>query len=130
MTDTSTRVRPSESTYLAGNFAPVENEVTAFDLSLSYDARRLRIVAVEDDGTLSRKFVLTPNIGSAGRLRLSGFGIEPLRGSGDLVSLVFERVGRSNGPVRLGWQTFVLNDGEIKVKATGARIGIRYDRDR
>jgi carotenoid cleavage dioxygenase-like enzyme len=35
MTDTSAPVRPSESAYLGGNFAPVADEVTAFDLPVT-----------------------------------------------------------------------------------------------
>src|SRR6056297_1688773 len=35
MTDTEARLRPSENPYLAGNYAPVEQELTAFDLPVT-----------------------------------------------------------------------------------------------
>ncbi len=89
--------------------------ITAFDFDLRFDSSIVRPLAaqpVDNAGTVSSNFTITPNAGTAGRLVVSGFGINPLAGAGTLLNLKFEVIGSAQQVAALTWQTFQFNEGD------------------
>ncbi|MGC2235985.1 MAG: Calx-beta domain-containing protein [Pyrinomonadaceae bacterium] len=82
---------------------------------------------IEKTGALSRNYSLAVKRTAKGTLRITGYGIAPLEGAGELFSLKF-RAKNGAGVVksRITWSAAGLNEGgEIPVLAEGAVIGIR-----
>lgn len=82
---------------------------------------------VEKTGSLSRNYSLAVKRTAKGTLRITGYGVTPLEGAGELLRLKFRaKSGAGAVKSRITWSAAGLNEGgEIPVLAEGAVIGIR-----
>jgi hypothetical protein len=87
-------------------------DVTSFDFAVSFDPTVLEPVMVGNTGTLAGGFVVTNNASSPGRLIVSGYGIEPLAGSGTLLNLSFRVIGGPSSTPEVRWESFIFNEEE------------------
>jgi uncharacterized delta-60 repeat protein len=87
---------------------------TSFDFDILYNPAVLqpRTPAVANAGTLSSGMNVGSNVIAPGRLRVSGFGANPLLGAGVLVNLQFTVIGAAGTLSPLNWDPFVFNEGD------------------
>lgn len=80
---------------------------------------------IENSNTLSRSYSYAVNRTAKGVLKITGYGVSPLEGAGELLRLKF-RAGNGKGGIKtkIGWTSAMLNEGSIPVIAAGAAIFI------
>lgn len=95
--------------------------ILAYDTVVTYDADVMEPVfekPVERLGTLSSNFNVTVNVGESGKLRIAGYGVTPVTGDGDLLTLRFRVKGNGNRTIEFE----SLNINETKMFETPARV--------
>lgn len=94
---------------------------TSYDFDLIFDQNVLQLQnpPVDAADSLSSGLVITPNP-TAGRLRVSGFGVTPLTGSGALLKLKFNVVGAPGTTTALTWQSFMFNEDAQSLLTNGS----------
>jgi len=86
--------------------------VLAFFATVSFDDQVLRVTGVATDSTLSSPFdPLNVQIETS-RILISGSGASPLNGSGVLLNLVFDVIGRPGQISNLKFDFFLFNTGD------------------
>jgi hypothetical protein len=92
--------------------------ILGLDLSLGYDASRIRIVDVQGTG-LGTSFIWA-KAAQAGTYKIAGYGIDPLAGSGQLLTVTVEALKNGGGPNLLSVHASA-NEGAIPldVRAVG-----------
>jgi Tol biopolymer transport system component len=108
-----------------GNLAGLN--VTSFDLEVGFDPAVLQPVALApttNSGTLSGSFTITPNPNVAGKIVISGYGIEPLAGDGTLLNLNFNVVGTSGANSSITWQKAVFNEGDPGTTSNAGQVSV------
>ena len=99
---------------------------TSFDFDLLYNPAVLepRTPMAVNANTLSSGLNVGANIITPGRLRVSGFGAQPLAGAGILVNLQFRTIGVAGTSSPLTWDPFVFNEGEPPSAMVNGRVDI------
>ena len=92
--------------------------ILGLDLSLGYDPSRIRIVDVQGAG-LGSSFIWA-KAGHEGTYKIAGYGIDPLSGSGPVVTVTVEALRNAGGPGLLSVQASA-NEGTIPVEVRKAR---------
>ena len=92
--------------------------ILGLDMSLGYDASRIRIVDVQGTG-LGTSFIWA-KAAQAGTYKIAGYGIDPLAGSGQLLTVTVEALKNGGGPNLLSVHASA-NEGAIPldVRAVG-----------
>jgi hypothetical protein len=74
---------------------------------------------------LSGNYSFAVNQSAKGVVKITGYGVLPLEGAGELIRLKF-RARKRAAAVKtfVGWNFARLNEGEIPVVATGATIAV------
>jgi hypothetical protein len=103
-----------------GNFGT--SRIVSYDFEIEFDPSVLQLLdsPVDVAGTLSDAFTITPNP-AAGRLRVSGFGLARLEGSGTLLNLKFNVVGAPGASSALTWRGFAFNE-DAQSNLTGGGV--------
>lgn len=103
-----------------GNFGT--SRIVSYDFEIEFDPSVLQLQdsPVDVAGTLSDAFTITPNP-AAGRLRVSGFGLARLDGSGTLLNLKFNVVGAPGASSALTWRGFAFNE-DAQSNLTGGGV--------
>lgn len=95
------------------------SEVLAFSFTVRYDSDVLTIDEVSQTGTLSGAMQIAANTSRPGELRVSAAGVNPLVGSGTLLTLVGSYAG---GASSVAFESFMFNEGDPVVAVTGGSV--------
>ena len=84
--------------------------ISAFDMTLTYDAQLLTPTAVHIEQTLSSDFTLISNFETPGRITVVGAGASALNGEGVLIRIEFQSLG--SGQTALAFSELSFNEGD------------------
>jgi hypothetical protein len=85
--------------------------VTGFLFAIAYDSLVVDVTGVSVVGTVSAGATIEANADKSGQVIVAGLQTEPLSGSGVLLELQVEYVGR--GTTDLEWTNLTFNEGEV-----------------
>ena len=96
---------------------------TSYDFTVTYDPSVLTPQATPFDqvGTLSANFEINVNAATPGTLIVSGFGANPLSGSGTLLTLKFNASGNAPACSNLTFTAFTFNEGTPAIVASNGQ---------
>ncbi len=87
--------------------------IISYQLTVTFDKNVLRAVGATSTGTISQAFgTPTANLSVDGQITVGGFGTQPLSGSGKLVGLIFDVVGKAGDATDLCFQKVSFNSGD------------------
>jgi hypothetical protein len=97
----------------------------SFDFDLRFDPAILRPSAaapVSQAGGLAANYNVAYNASTPGALRVGGYGVQPLTGSGPLLYLKFDIIGAPGADSGLNWNFFFFNEGDPETINSNGRI--------
>ena len=102
--------------------------VLAYQTTITYDASVVEAIGIETTGTLSSTsgWTVLPNTGTAGEIRIGGFGASDLSGGGVLVYMKFHLIGEAGTSTDLHFSEMLFNNGTPACNTTDGAIVINY----
>jgi len=88
-----------------------DQNVTSYLFAIAYDPQVVSMTGISVDGTVSADMAIEANTGVAGQIIVAASQVGPLSGSGVLLRLEAEYVGR--GTTDLTWTSFTFNEGDV-----------------
>ena len=100
--------------------------VLAYQTTITYDASVVEAIGIETTGTLSSSsgWTVLPNTGTAGEIRIGGFGASDLSGGGVLVYMKFHLIGEAGTSTDLHFTEMLFNSGTPACSTTDGAIVI------
>ena len=98
-------------------------DVYSADIVVRYNASVVRAQEVQK-GPLVRDWSMASNLGVDGEVRVGLAGVRPVRGNGELVSIVFRVIGAEGMSTDLVLARGDLNEGQIPVVLQNGRITV------
>ena len=98
-------------------------EVTGFLLAIAYDPLVVDVTGFSVAGAVAAGMTIEANTDEPGQVIVAGLQTAPLSGSGVLLELQAEYVGR--GTTDLEWTNFTFNEGEVAGAPTDGRLEVQ-----
>ncbi len=100
--------------------------IVAYQFDLKYDHTVIepQSIPVELAGTISDKMLVTANAETPGTLKVVVFGALPLASKGLLLNLKFTALGEAGSSTPLTLETFMVNEGDQRVKTFNGMVKI------
>ncbi|MBM4160895.1 MAG: T9SS type A sorting domain-containing protein [Ignavibacteria bacterium] len=102
--------------------------VIAYDFAVTFDTTIVKITGISSSGTLSSGMTIVPNV-TSGRIAVAAATTQALSGSGTLINLVGDLVGKGTSPLTFvsfkfneGTPTATVTSGSVVVPQLAARI--------
>lgn len=98
--------------------------ILSFDFTYTYDPAVAIFLGTDQAGTLSSGFTVSTNSPTPGTVVVSGFGTDPLAGSGQLLKLNFFAIGGISTTTNLNLTAFKFNEGIPCVTTTNGNLTV------
>lgn len=98
--------------------------IISFDYTVTYNPGVVTYLGTSQTGTLSNGMTITVNSITPGTLIVSGFGVNPLSGSGTLIEMNFFATGTVASTTPVNFSGFAFNEGVPCVATSNGSINI------